>query len=59
MAPPRLLPHQPTFDLRRDAQAATGGVLVGPDGAASATSSALPLIHLDAAHDGQCWLMGR
>jgi hypothetical protein len=52
------VPHQPTFALLRDAQTTIGCVLVGPDGAAIATSSALPLIRLAAAHDGQRCLMG-
>jgi hypothetical protein len=38
----------------RAADAATGGVVVGPGSAAAATSSALPLIHVAVAHDGRC-----
>jgi hypothetical protein len=47
------VPLPATFALLRDAQAATGGVLVTADSAAVGASSALPLIRLTAARDGR------
>jgi hypothetical protein len=52
------VPLQEPYALLRDAQRATDCVLVGPNSAAIRTSSALPVIPLDAARDGQRFLDG-
>ena len=50
------MPLQETFALLRVDQAATGGVLVGPNSAAIRACSAWPVILLTVARDGQRFL---